>query len=373
MNVLHVYKDYAPVLGGIENHIGDLARAQARAGHDVTVLVTRPAGGTTEERDEGVRVIRAGRLATVASTPLSVALPARLAARAPDVTHLHFPYPVGEIAHLLLGRSRRTVITYHSDVVRQAGILRFYEPILRRVLARADAIVATSPAYVQTSRFLRPVAAKTVVIPLGIALDRFAQPDGTAAAALRRRIAPDGAPLFLAVGRLRHYKGLHVALAALPSVRGRLAIVGTGPEEAALRALVRELGLGERVHFAGEVGDLELPHWYGAADVFVSSASNRAEAFGISIVEALASGLPAVTTELGTGTSFVNQDGVTGLVVPANAPRELAAALERLGGDPDLRRRFGEAARTRAAAEFDISVMVQRVLALYSGLLARPG
>jgi rhamnosyl/mannosyltransferase len=225
VNVLHVYKDYFPVLGGIENHVRDLARDQARAGHQVTVLVTHPAWRTTEDEDEGVRVVRAGRLLTVASTPLSLALPAHLATLRPDVTHLHFPYPVGEVAQLLFGRSRRTIVTYHSDVVRQAGILRLYEPTLRRVLARADAIVATSPPYVQSSRFLRPLAGKTVVIPLGIDVDRFAVADPAAVASLRRRLAPPGERILLTVGRLRYYKGLDTALRALPTAPGRLVVV----------------------------------------------------------------------------------------------------------------------------------------------------
>jgi glycosyltransferase involved in cell wall biosynthesis len=372
MTILHVYKDYFPVLGGIENHVRDLARDQVRQGHQVTVLVTHPAWLTTEDEDEGVRVVRAGRLLTVASTPLSLALPVRLAALRPDVTHLHFPYPVGEVAQFLFGRSRRTVVTYHSDVVRQAGILKLYEPTLRRVLARADAIVATSPPYVQSSRFLRPLSAKTVVIPLGIDVDRFADPDPPAVAALRRRLAPAGETVLLTVGRLRYYKGLDIALHALAATPGRLVVVGTGPREPDLRALAAALGVMDRVHFAGEIGDDELPLWYHAADVFVSSASHRAEAFGISIVEALASGRPVVSTELGTGTSWVNQHGVTGLVVPANAPDALAAALAQLGGDAALRRRFGAAARARAEAEFRRETMSRRVSSLYAEVLSRP-
>ncbi len=123
MRILHVYKDYAPILGGIENHVRLLAEAQVAAGHEVSVLVTNPAGlYTTVGTEHGVRVIRAARLATVASTPLSPALPLDLWRQQPDIVHLHFPYPVGEISQLLLRRGRRTVMTYHSDVVRQATI-----------------------------------------------------------------------------------------------------------------------------------------------------------------------------------------------------------------------------------------------------------
>ena len=110
--------------------------------------------------------------------------------------------------------------------MRQASLLRLYEPVLWRVLARADAIVATSAPYMRTSRFLRPFAGKTAVIPLGIDVTRFTSVDGAAVLALRRRLTPAGERLFLAVGRLRYYKGLDVALAAMPHVEGRLVVVG---------------------------------------------------------------------------------------------------------------------------------------------------
>ena len=376
MRILHVYKDYWPVLGGIENHLRDIARAQARAGHDVTVLVTHPAQGTREDADDGVRVIRAGRLFTAASTPVSPLLALRLAGIDPDVTHLHFPYPVGELAHLLLGRGRRTVLTYHGDVVRQAGLLRLYEPLLWRVLARADAILATSPPYVKSSRFLRPFEAKTAIVPLGVDTARFSSAgvDAAQVGALRARLAPDGAPVFLAVGRMRYYKGLEFALDALPRVpAGRLVLVGDGPEEPALRARAAELGIGDRVVFAGAVSDEDLPAWFHAADVFVSSSSHRSEAFGISIVEALASGRPAISTELGTGTSWVNRDRETGLVVPARDAAALAGAMNTLAADPALRARMGAAARARAEAEFRQETMFARIEAVYARLVGAPG
>ena len=107
MRILHIYKDYPPILGGIENNVQLLAQGQAAAGHDVTVLVTNPAGRrTTVTREQGVRVIRAGRLATVASTPLSLALPWQLVHQRPDVVHLHYPYPVGEVCQWLLRRGQ---------------------------------------------------------------------------------------------------------------------------------------------------------------------------------------------------------------------------------------------------------------------------
>ena len=96
MRILHVYKDYYPVVGGIENHIKLLAEAQAAAGHLVTVLVTNHSHCTSNQMINGVRVIKTGRLFRIASTPISLRLFSCLANERSDITHLHFPYPPGE-------------------------------------------------------------------------------------------------------------------------------------------------------------------------------------------------------------------------------------------------------------------------------------
>jgi hypothetical protein len=106
--ILHVYKDYFPVLGGIENHVRDLAEAQAAAGYAVTVLVHSLDRHTHVEELNGVRVIKAGRLATVASTPVGLALPWLLSRERPDLVHLQFPYPFGEAAQLFFGPAPRS-------------------------------------------------------------------------------------------------------------------------------------------------------------------------------------------------------------------------------------------------------------------------
>lgn len=366
MKILHIYKDYFPVLGGMENHIRWLAEAQTAAGHDVTVLVTHPQRRTTDDVENGVRVIRAARLVTVASTPLSLALPRLLTAQRPDIAHLHFPYPPGEVSQWLLGRARRTVLTYHSDVVRQKGLLRVYGPLMRRMLRSVDRIIATSPQYVESSPYLRPLRDKITVIPLGIDVQRFANPDPEQVAAIRQRY---GLPLLLFVGRLRYYKGVQYLLDALPAVpAARLLVAGTGPMAQSWQTQAQALGLSDRVFFLGDVADADLPVYYAAATLFVLPACERSEAFGVVQVEALASGTPIVSTELGTGTSYVNQDGVTGRVVPAGDAAALAGALRGLLADAALLPAMGAAARARALAEFSLPVMVTRVENLYRSL-----
>jgi rhamnosyl/mannosyltransferase len=170
----------------------------------------------------------------------------------------------------------------------------------------------------------------------------------------------------LFVGRLRYYKGLNYLVDALRAIpRAQLVVVGAGPMERAWRSLAQELGVAERVVFVGEVSDAELPGYYAAADIFVLPASERSEAFGAVQLEAMAAGKPVVCTELGTGTSFVNVNEETGLVVPARDAPALASAINRLIADPMLRARMGAAGRARVLAEFTLDKMVERVMAVY--------
>jgi glycosyltransferase involved in cell wall biosynthesis len=359
MRILHVYKDYFPVLGGIENHVRVLAESQARAGHQVIALVCSLGSRTTVEELNGVKVVKSGRVATVASMPISLSQPLAVARLRPEIIHVHSPYPLGEASAWLLARSSRLVITHHSDVVRQKGLLRFYGPVLRRVLRRADRILTDSPNYMRTSPWLQPVLDRCTVVPLGVDAVRFSPPPSPYAGPTR----------LLFVGRLRYYKGLDTllrALVALPDVL--LTVVGDGVMRTEWEELAASLGIASRVSFVGEVDDNALPGVYRQATAFVLPSNARSESFGTVLLEAMASGLPCVTTEVGTGTSWVVQDGVSGMVVPPSDPGALGDALSRLVADPSMARRMGEAGRSRVEREFTESVMVEAVMAVYCDL-----
>jgi len=371
MKVLYVYKDYYPVVGGIENHIRLICRGLKAGWPEVepTVLVTNRARNTVVEEMDGVKVIKAGRLATISSAPISLSLFAWMRRLEADITHLHFPYPIGELAYLLVGRSRKMVITYHSDIVRQKYLLQVYRPFLHRLLARADRITVSSPNYIRSSTYLQPLAHKCVVIPHGADLSRFA-----ATAEVQRRAQElrqhYGLPLILFVGLLRYYKGLSFLIQAMPQIPGRLLVVGEGPQGQEWRELSQQLGLEEKVIFLGRVSDEGLVALYHACDVFVLPAIHRSESWGAVQVEAMACGKPVVCTELGTGTSFVNLHGQTGLVVPPRDAAALAQAIGTLLEDEPLRQQMGQRARERAEKEFSSTTMVKRLVDLYKDVLS---
>jgi glycosyltransferase involved in cell wall biosynthesis len=367
MRIVHLYKDYyPPVYGGIEQTVSRLARGAARAGHEVTVVCSAHGSRRDlEEVVEGVRVIRCAEWGRVASTPICPGMPARLARVEADVLHLQFPSPPGEVSFLLTHRRTPMVISYQGDVVRQAAVLPFYWPVIHAVLDRARVIMAASPPYIEHSAVLRRYREKCQVVPLGIDLAPFEHLDRFDAAAESLRARYGGGPLVLFVGRFRYYKGLRVLLRAMGQVRGTLVLVGGGGEERELIRLHRQLGLGDRVHFAGSPALDGLLAHYRAADVAVLPSISPAEAYGLVLIEAMASGVPAVSTELGTGTSYINRHEETGLVVPPGDPAALAAALNVLLDDPARRRAMGEAGRRRAHDMFSAERMLANMLEVY--------
>lgn len=358
MKILHIYKDYYPVLGGIENHLRVLAEGLAKRGHEVSVIVCHPQQRNDVEVINGVRVIRAARVRTIASTPLSFELPKLIAQEKPDITHLQFPYPVGEVSHWLYGHGR-TVITYQSDVVRQKFIGALYKPLMRQVLRRADSLLATSPNYVVSSTELIRLGRRCLVLPLGVDVDRFAAP---------QRVKQKR-PTLLFIGRHRYYKGVDDLLKAMTDVEAELIIGGDGMMRESWERLAASLNLSDKVRFIGTVPESELASLYRSADIFVLPASARSEAFGLVLLEAMAAGLPCVTTELGTGTSYVVQHNVSGLVVPARTPSALAESINHLLADESLRKRMGEAGQERARKEFTETMMVERIENVYKWVM----
>ena len=375
MRIVHVYKDYfPPVRGGIEQTIERMARWQVAAGHDVTVLVS--ASGEKHDRTEmvdGVRVVRVAERARVFSSPLCPGFPDALAALKADLWHLHCPNPLGEVSWQWVKPDGALMFTFHADPARQKAFLPLYSPIVHALFRRADVLHATSQqALERPSSLVWPYREKFRVVPLGLDTDPLLELDRgrPGARKLRERY---GDPFVLFVGRLRHYKGLDVLLDAMPRLKTKLVIVGDGPLGDSLRAQARRLRLNGKVHFAGSVSDEVLQDHLAAASVGILPSSCPAEAFGLSMVEYMAAGLPVLSTELGTGTSFVNRNGVTGLVVRPKDPGALTEGLNFLLRDADTRERMGQEGRNRVREHFTTATMMRGIEELYAAAIDSAG
>ena len=383
LRVTMVNKYYSPPhLGGVETVVRTLSEGLVEhAGAQVRALVSNESRERLEETIGGVDVVRLPRQLALSSAPVAAGLPGALrdemrlqgplGPEPPHVVNLHSPYPWGELSFLQASPDVPSVVLYHSDIVRQKRLLAAYRPFLERLLDRVDLIVTSSPNMVRSSPFLALRAEKCRVVPFGLPAERLAATPAGLRRAAELRAAHAGRKIVLFVGRLVYYKGVDALVRAMAQVDADLVVIGRGPLEGELRELASARGIAARVTFLVPQGDDELSAWYHAADVFCLPSVARSEAFGLVQIEAHAAGTPVVSTDLPTGVPYANPDGVAGLTVPPGDALALAAALNRLLGDDELRARLGGQAQARALREFTVPRMVARTLGVYAEAMER--
>lgn len=370
LKVLHFFKVYLPEsVGGVEQVIYQLCESSGRFGVEGEVLALSSHPNEQPQPVGGHLVHQVRRNFSLASTGVSwqAVVKLRELAEQADLIHYHFPWPFMDVAHYLAGIRKPNVITYHSDIIRQKNLLRVYRPLMRRFLAQTDRIIVTSPNYLATSSILGEFKEKVSVIPIG--LDRSSYP-AAKNETLQRWIDRLGDErFFLFVGVMRYYKGLHILLKAVQGTLLKVVIVGAGPLERELRRQAEALGIERNVVFLGRVDEddkialLEL--CYGV--VFPSHL--RSEAFGISLLEGAMFGKPLISSEIGTGTSYINIHGDTGLVVPPNDPAAFRSAMQRLWDKPGMASQMGLNAVARFRQLFTAESMARRHSELYREIL----
>lgn len=368
LRVVHVGKFYPPHMGGIETHLQALC-GELQKSVDLHVIVASDDRQRSEEILDGVAVSRIPTRLMLASTPLCPGMVAKIRGSNADIVHIHLPNPTAVLAYLASHHRGRLVITYHSDTVRQKFLGAMFQPWLHRALQRSSAIIATSPEYRLTSPVLARFGDRCHVIPYGIAVKQFEHADPASVSPLLEQY---GDRLVLSVGRLVYYKGFEYLIRAMTKVRGKLLIIGDGPLRGRLQQLAASLNLGDKVILAGEIQNEQVIPYYHAAKVFALASVARSEAFGIVQIEAMAAGIPVVNTRLDSGVPFVSLHEKTGLTVAPGDPELLAAAINRLLDDEDLRRSLGNAARLRAQQEFSLAAMASRTMALYESVMDKP-
>jgi glycosyltransferase involved in cell wall biosynthesis len=359
--------------GGLERYVFELGHALAGEVSFVNIVARR---GPRPDVPMAGETVYARSVANLGGTPVCPMMPwhaLRRHWRAPfDIAHLQFPAdPMAHLAYEMLPGTVKRIIGWHSDIVRQQGLLKLYRPLLNRSLRGADAIIAATPAHISSSEQLASVrdTARFRVVPYGFDLSRFRD---------RPRLADDirgrhaGRFLLFALGRHVYYKGFEFLIRALASIRqATLALGGQGPLTPQLRRIAHDAGVADRVEFLGRIADQDLPAWYHACDVFCLPSVEQAEAFGIVQVEAMACARPVVCCQLNNGVNWVNRDGDTGLAVPPADPAALADALTRLQQDAALRARLGDEGRRRAFSVFSAEAMACGTLAVYREVLSR--
>jgi rhamnosyl/mannosyltransferase len=368
IKVLHFFKTYYPeTMGGIEQVIFQIAEGGNAHGFKSEVLYLSRRG-TARNEVVGHHLTHRSKLdLQLASTGFSLSAFrdfAELANHA-DVIHYHFPWPYMDLVHFASRIQKPTVVSYHSDIVKQKALLKLYQPLMNRFLSSVDRIVASSPNYAESSPVLTRFKEKVSVIPYGLDRATYPTPSADKLQSWRSRF---GERFFLFVGALRYYKGLDYLLEAAKATQLPVVILGGGHLEGELKKQASELGL-PNVHFLGGLPDADKAALLTLCHAFVFPSHLRSESFGISLLEAAMYGKPMISCEMGSGTTFINIARQTGLVVPPRDSVALGRAMMTLWQDSNLAKVMGERARQRYEEVFTAEAMVSAYAALYRGLL----
>ena len=368
MRVLHFYKTSFPdTMGGTEQVINQIARGAVKLGVQTDVLSLTPERVPRTIDIDGYLAHRARLTVQIASTGFSASAFLRFAqlAKKADVIHYHFPWPFMDVVHFATMVKKPTVVSYHSDIIRQKNLLKLYRPLKWKFLGDMSRIVATSPNYLATSDVLAKYKHKVDVIPIGLDKSTYPVPSTEKMTYWREKLGPK---FFLFVGVIRYYKGLHILMEAAQGIDYPIVIVGAGPIEEELKVQVAQLGL-RNVHFLGFLPDDDkvalLTQCYGV--LFPSHL--RSEAFGISLLEGAMYGKPMISSEIGTGTTFINIADQTGLVVPPSDPLALRQAMQYLWEHPEQAVEMGRRAEARYWEHFTADQMVRSYVDLYGDLI----
>jgi len=354
----------------MESVLGDLWEGLIAAGHEVTALVANlESGDSFESLAQDGELIRCGATGVVASQPLTLSLPhhlRRILERdRPDVVQIHVPNPLGAACLLALRASLpdKCIVTvwHHADVTRQRVGRHLIRPVSRALLDLCDGVCVSSEALKNGSTELASCRDDVAVIPFGLDPQRWhAQLDRTG-------------DEFLFVGRLVYYKGLDLLLDAVAQTpAARLTVVGDGPLRDHLRGRIRNEGLADRVALAGEVSDADVHSLLNTSRALVLPSDHSSETFGVVQLEAMASGLPVLSTSLATGVAGVNLHEQTGLQVPPGDSAALAAAMDRMIREPDMCLRWGRAGRSRVEDVYHRNRMVNVLVQWYEKLIPGP-
>lgn len=366
--VLQLGKFYPPNLGGIETTIYNITEELNKRGIRCDVLCSNSKREYKEEFINNYKVYRTKSYGKLASTSISFQMISKLKEIIVnyDIVHVHHPDPMANLAlFLTYPKDKKIVLHYHADIIRQKFFLKFYKPLLFWMLKRADAIIGTSSNHIEGSPFLKEFLHKVYIIPLGIKRLFFNEEE---VKKIRNKFM--NKKIVFSLGRMVYYKGFEYLIKSAEFLDNSYVILigGDGPERKKLENLARKFK--NKVFLLGKIPQEELGNYYQACDVFCLPSIERAEAFGLVIVEAMSFGKPIVATKIPySGVSWVNQDDITGYNVEPKNPKALAEAIIKICEKKELYTRLSQNARERFKSIFTVEAMVNKIINLYESLL----
>jgi glycosyltransferase involved in cell wall biosynthesis len=352
VNTPEYIKKYAH--GGTEIAAYNLAINMAKRGHMIDVFTTSIDSKNSLELYSNMRIHRHATSLKIASANASIKLIYNPLKYDLDIIHAHSPIPYSDLPALLYAKRKNVpfILTYQFDgqetggsFMRNTGVSVYNKLFINRVLESAEVIIATTKSYARESPFLRNYLNKIEVIPNGINIEEVT----TILTKYESRIElglPEEVPIILFFGSLVPYKGPDILLKAFKLVKMefphvKLIFAGRGQMLPELTAMAHDMGLADDVIFTGFVEDDEKPLYYKSADIFCLPSTTMAESFGIVNLEAMASSIPIVSSNLG-GIPDVVKHGENGLLAEPYDVEMVAENLLLLLQDEDLRSKMGE-------------------------------
>lgn len=369
MKILQLGKFY-PLKGGVEKVMYALAKELSERGVDCDAMFASKDGHTEDiQLNEHCHIYICRTYMEAKATMIAPTMVSMLkkVCRQYDIIHIHHPDPMAALALRLSGFKGKVVLHWHSDIIRQNQLLKFYRPLQSWLIRKASVIVGTSPVYLQQSDALARVQHKCRCIPIGV-YETCSDPAITAA--LRQQYA--GKKIIFSLGRLVLYKGYEYLINAAAQLPDDYVVLigGKGHQYNHLEALIATQGLGHKVKLLGFIPDEHLGSYFDTCDVFCLPSIDKREAFAIVQVKAMIHSLPIVSTDIpGSGVPWVNQNGVSGLTVTPRDSHALAVALQEICNDADRYRHYATQARLRYEQLFLMQDMVDKVQAMYGGIL----
>ncbi len=370
IKVLHIYKSSIDeCFGGIESFMHNLCEEGNYYGID-NLLMTLSPNPKDKVIDMGnYKVIKVKQNFHIFQTSFSIHafFKFKQLIKKVDIIHYHFPYPFADILHFLCRVKKPSIVTYHSDIIRQKRIFFFYKWLMHRFLNSVDLIVSTSQNYFATSEILINISHKVRVIPIGINVKSYPKLNYYDNRIFCKKLPKE---FIVFIGAMRYYKGLKIALEAVQNTRINLVLAGIGEIEKELKIIANKRKM-NNVFFLGKVSESEKVCLLNLSKAFVFPSHLRSEAFGISLLEAASFAKPLISCEIGTGTSFINQNNVTGLVVSPSDPIQLRKAMIFLIENPKEAKRMGDNAKKRAKRLFSSKKATESYIKLYQELLKK--
>ena len=367
MKILQFGKFYYPTSGGIEHVMYEITEGLNASGYSCDVLCSNTKAKYEENLFHNYTVYKTSSYGMFKSTSITPQLIYKLYKlhKDYDVIHVHHPDPMAFLALYIVRPQSKVIIHWHSDIIRQKKVLKFFLPLQRWVLNFSDKIITTSANYAKFSVSLQGFKEKIANVPIGISSANYRANELHVE---KIKSEYKNKKIILAIGRLVSYKGfIHLVQSAkFLNNDFVILIAGTGPDEVEILKYISSHKLEEKVKLLGHISEQEKYDYLEACFIFCLPSITKAEAFGVVLLEAMIFSKPIVSSDIKeSGMNWVNEKDVSGLHVTPASPQELADTFIKLQKDEVLYNKLSKNALQRYKTLFTRKSMINALINVY--------